>query len=216
VYGYHSADGVTWTALEPIQASLPRRVRVGVSATHTTSTGFAPAFEGLQLYRAVVSLPLPADAPVRGTALLTNSGTLTFTQLGNVNTVTGGTLTLNGTFTPGLILNTTVQPSLLVGNRYGVLTTTAQPLTVANAAQPDPGPPFKVGEIIIVGSTQIAEDAIRERLGLTPGQVVTPADVRQAQQKLRDSRIFKHAPKVTAVDPPAGAVKTIVVTIPDK
>jgi RNA polymerase sigma factor (sigma-70 family) len=217
VYGYHSTDGVTWTALEPIEVSLPRRVRVGVSATHNTSTGFAPAFEGLQLYQAVVSLPLPAEVPVRGTALLMNAGTLTFPYLGNVNTtMSGGTLTLNGTFTPGLLLNTTAQPSLLVGNRYGVLTTTAQPLTAANAAQPDPGPPFKVGEIKIVGNTQIAEDAIRERLGLTPGQVVTPADVRQAQQNLRDSRIFKHAPKVTAVDPPAGAVKTIVVTIPDK
>jgi RNA polymerase sigma factor (sigma-70 family) len=196
VYGYHATDGVTWTALEPIEVSLPRRVYVGVSATQNTSTGFAPLFEGLQLYRAVVSLPPPADASPRAAArwdLTTHAVTLTPLSRIRLTTSNGSSVLLSG-----------------------ALVTTIQPQGTTHPAKPDPGARFKVGEIKILGSTQIAEDAIRERLGLIPGQVVTPADVRRAEQRLRDSGIFKRAPAVTAVDPPDGEFKTIVVTIPEK
>jgi regulation of enolase protein 1 (concanavalin A-like superfamily) len=199
VYGYHGTDGVTWTALEPIEVRLPRRVYVGVSATQNTSTGFAPVFEGLQLYRAVVSLPPPVDASPRAAVrwdLTTHA--VTFTPSWNL-------LRLRTTTWSG-------SPVLL----SGALDTATPPQGIPQPAKPDPRARFKVGEIKILGSTQIAEDAIRERLGLTPGQVVTPADVRRAEQKLRDSGIFKRAPAVTAVDPPAGEFKTIVVTIPEK
>ena len=75
---------------------------------------------------------------------------------------------------------------------------------------------FKVGQIKIVGNTQIADDAIRERLGVIPGQVITAAELQQAEKKLQESRIFKQAPSVTIADPPGGTVKDIVITIQNK
>jgi RNA polymerase sigma factor (sigma-70 family) len=53
LYGSVSADGNRWTALEPIAARLPSRLRVGVIAGHNTSTGFAPTFEGFQVFQAL-------------------------------------------------------------------------------------------------------------------------------------------------------------------
>src|SRR5262249_16293723 len=75
---------------------------------------------------------------------------------------------------------------------------------------------FKVGEIKIVGNPQSADDAIRERLGLSPGQTITPAELQQAEKMLQESLIFKQAPSVTVADPPGGAVKDIVITIQNK
>lgn len=46
-----SIDGDRWSSLKPLEVELPRRVRVGVAATHNTSTPFEPRFEGLRILR---------------------------------------------------------------------------------------------------------------------------------------------------------------------
>jgi hypothetical protein len=208
VYGYHSADGTTWTSLDPIDVSLPAKVRVGVCAGHNTSVAYAPAFEGLQLYRAIVSMPVPPDATPRAGAALLNTGTITISG----TTFKSGALTVNGTATLGDLLNTTQIPSgTLTLTGTGVLSS-ATTLTgaIVNA---DLAPGFKVGKIKIVGNSHIAEAAIRERLGLTPGKTITAAELKHAEKRLQESRIFKHPPTVTAVDPAGGPVKDIVITI---
>src|SRR5439155_17367974 len=198
VYGYHSADGHTWTPLEPIEASLPAKVRVGVAAGHNTSTAFSTSFEGLQLYRAVVSMPLPAD-PAAPAAYAIRKYDNT-----HIVDVIWGTeyrgvqaqhfRALEAQYVPDL------RPFLDSG-------------TVFNPAVPAK---FKVGQIKIVGNTQIADDAIREWLGVIPGQVITAAELQQAEKKLQESRIFRQAPSVTIADPPGGTVKDIVITIQNK
>jgi regulation of enolase protein 1 (concanavalin A-like superfamily) len=46
-----SPDGKQWTPLRPILVELPDRVRVGVAATHNTSSPFEPRFEGFKVYQ---------------------------------------------------------------------------------------------------------------------------------------------------------------------
>ncbi len=48
-----SADGVNWTAMDPIDVKLPAHVQVGVVAGHNTSSGFEVEFSGLKLFREV-------------------------------------------------------------------------------------------------------------------------------------------------------------------
>jgi hypothetical protein len=52
VHGLVSLDGTNWTALEPIEVALSKKLLVGVVAGHNTSTGFAPTFEALQVFQA--------------------------------------------------------------------------------------------------------------------------------------------------------------------
>jgi len=208
VYGYYSADGVIWTALDPIPVNLPAKVRVGVAAGHNTSTAYSPSFEGLQLYRAIVSMPVPADPSPPAAGLNRKAVNLqALDVIWDANLRPYANIEL---FNPG------VQTPLIRPVETQYVQDLQRYFIAATALKSAVPAKFKVGEIKIVGSTQIAEDAIRKRLGLTPGQVITPADVRRAEQKLRDSGIFKRAPAVTAVDPSAGEFKTIVVTIPEK
>jgi hypothetical protein len=205
VYGYHSADGTTWTALEPIDVGLPGKVRVGVAAGHNTPTAYSPSFEGLQLYRAVVSMPLPADSS-RSAAGLNRKAEHALT----VDFLWEATLQQNANaqlFNPsGLLQNVQPIEAQYVPNLQVFWTNVNQTVPAK----------FKVGEIKIVGNTQIADDAIRERLGLSPGQVITATELQQAEKKLQESRIFRQAPSVTVADPPGGAVKDIVITIQNK
>jgi RNA polymerase sigma factor (sigma-70 family) len=53
VYGSFSPDGVNWKALDPVKATLPDRVYVGVVALHNTAPGFEVEFSGLKLFREV-------------------------------------------------------------------------------------------------------------------------------------------------------------------
>jgi RNA polymerase sigma factor (sigma-70 family) len=53
VHGSVSTDGNRWTPLEPIQVDLAKTLRVGVVAGHNTGTGFAPTFEGFQVFQAL-------------------------------------------------------------------------------------------------------------------------------------------------------------------
>lgn len=204
VYGYHSADGTTWTALEPIDVGLPGKVRVGVAAGHNTPTAYSPSFEGLQLYRAVVSMPVPGDSS-RPAAGLNRKGEHALT----VDFLWEAALQQN-------LKNQVLNRPELIQDVQQIDIEYVRNLQAfwSNVNQTVPAQ-FKVGEIKIVGNTQIADDAIRERLGLAPGQVITAAELQQAEKKLQESRIFRQAPSVTVTDP-AGAVKDIVITIQNK
>jgi hypothetical protein len=48
--GSHSQDGgKTWIDLKVIQATLPSKVKVGITAGHSSNTGFTPTFENLTI-----------------------------------------------------------------------------------------------------------------------------------------------------------------------
>jgi hypothetical protein len=202
VYGYHSADGATWATLEPIDVSLPAKVRVGVAAGHNTSTAYSPSFEGLHLYRAIVSIPVPADATPRAATTLLNGGTLILSG----TAFQPATLTVRSTSDLGTTVNTLTIPkgTLTLSGSGTLLTQGATTLSSGSTIKLDSGPGFTVGEIRIVGNSQIAEEAIRERLGFTTGKTITATDLQEAEKRLRESRIFKHPPTVTAVDPSGG------------
>ena len=51
VLGSVSRDGIRWTTLEPLTVDMPRRVQIGIAASHNTSSPIEPQFEGLKLYR---------------------------------------------------------------------------------------------------------------------------------------------------------------------
>ncbi|HEY1380119.1 MAG TPA: sigma-70 family RNA polymerase sigma factor [Gemmataceae bacterium] len=62
--GYYSADAITWTSLVPLDVTLPKKVRIGVSAGHNTTTPFAATFAGWQLFQCVASTPPPPPKPI--------------------------------------------------------------------------------------------------------------------------------------------------------
>ncbi len=66
---YHSADAVAWTALEPLDAALPAKVRVGVCVGNNTTTPFAAAFAGWQLFQCVAATPRPPERPAARQAI---------------------------------------------------------------------------------------------------------------------------------------------------
>jgi regulation of enolase protein 1 (concanavalin A-like superfamily) len=51
VHASVSTDGDRWDSLKPVEIELPRRVQVGVAATHNTSTPFEPKFDGFRVLR---------------------------------------------------------------------------------------------------------------------------------------------------------------------
>jgi len=204
VYGYFSADGVVWTALEPIDVNLPAKVRVGVAAGHNTSTAYSPSFEGLQLYRAVVSMPMLVDASSPAVGLGRKAANINVDFVWEAAQLQSANAQM---FNRAAQIQVQTVASQFVPDLRAFFLQTYNPAVPAQ---------FKVGEIKIVGNTQIADDAIRERLGLSPGQTITAAELQQAEKKLLDSRIFKQAPSITVADPPGGAVKDIVITIQNK
>jgi regulation of enolase protein 1 (concanavalin A-like superfamily) len=69
--GSHSADGVSWTAMDPLGVKLPAKVRVGVTAGNNTTTGFSASFEGMQLYKCVAGTA-PTEAPIAEVKTISN------------------------------------------------------------------------------------------------------------------------------------------------
>jgi regulation of enolase protein 1 (concanavalin A-like superfamily) len=51
VYGSAGGDGVEWKALRPIEVGLGKRLLVGVTAGHNTSSAFTAAFDGFQVFQ---------------------------------------------------------------------------------------------------------------------------------------------------------------------
>ena len=80
----------------------------------------------------------------------------------------------------------------------GVFATLCNPVRAADA------PRVKVGEVIIVGNEVTQDRVIREAVGLYPGQVLRPEDLRTAEKNLERLGIFE-------IDPARGIRPTVTV-----
>jgi translocation and assembly module TamA len=67
----------------------------------------------------------------------------------------------------------------------------------------EPGPRLAIGPIRIIGLTRLREDAVRRRLGLTPGDPFSPSRLEAARSDLLSSGVLAWARLIPATEPDA-------------
>jgi uncharacterized protein (TIGR03067 family) len=92
----------------------------------------------------------------------------------------------------------------------------ALPAETATGAAPGPGdPPVRVGQIFIVGNEKTPQEAVLALVPLYPGQVLTYADLRTAEQNLK--RLFNSA-TVTVINAEAseGSFRDVLIAVQEE